>query len=916
MPNFATATIGVEVDTSKLPQQLEKVKAVTTKAAKEVEKSFAGMAADVTKKIFETANMVPKVIQRIAATIKPLIAAVGHVAEVFRAVFKAVLRVSSAIKWLTKGIPIISKLTAGIHTFLKGLSETPVWLKRLTTTLLHVVDAVKGVVTSVLKAFTGIRATVKEMWQISKMPPGLKSVTDVFKALSRTVHELGLRLRQGAEYLGAYILGYEKVKAQVMIAEILAKTEDKLRTAMLKRKEAWDKVRVMWPIKVNLLKEATEATKQSTEATKQSTRAVLDLAEATKKGRAEWDKMSKAAQDAALVEAAQKAGKVAGRIVEKYSAAGKVVRSLGDDIIRGVQQQGQTMYDISGVMVKAYVGAFKAIHDAAEWTFGKIVAAAKWAADKMGIYIKWAVGIATVSWAGFYAYIVHAAMDVEDAYQDTWGTTRDVLSDMRDALKGVAAVIGKPFLPRIRAAAEAMTQWLVKARPQIKIWAEKVAYYLGWVEGALKDWVAYLTTDWRGGVSVALHVITELFKGLAESLVAIMETAGRMAGKALVDSLVGGVTGALQRLATTQQRAVEWLGEKLMKSSEEAQRDFTRLTGIPLGRQFPAGIGLGPREKVVDEEKDLSKRLIQIARERAANIKTILEGMPTWGITPRVPPAIPGAAPGADEMVRREEQQGVFYRELLAERVGAYKSIYGEIRHITYGAHKEQMKDLKELSEWYRYLGVDVQTLTRWYQEQADVLREEYLLSFGDIRSGFQAAGTAIRREITTWAERAYEFSFAFQDAFASGLERSMRDMKNWKDHMLNMLEEVYWKAVRIAFIDPLATGLASVFAGALGGTPVKPTAFTSPHGGPAAGSLQHGGTVLQTGWAKVHKGETYSGVGGGSLEVNINYTGQERPRVTEADYDIKGQIKKVNLELMAHDRATQRGIQQVARAG
>jgi len=118
-----------------------------------------------------------------------------------------------------------------------------------------------------------------------------------------------------------------------------------------------------------------------------------------------------------------------------------------------------------------------------------------------------------------------------------------------------------------------------------------------------------------------------------------------------------------------------------------------------------------------------------------------------------------------------------------------------------------------------------------------------------------------------------------------------MRDFDNWKDHLLNVFEEVYWSAVRIAFIEDMAKGLAAGMTagmsagidalfggggGSAGTQSIDPNAvnYIAPPG------AQHGGEVMRTGLAVVHKGETYSGVnhdygggGGGTqtMEIRIN---------------------------------------------
>jgi len=259
----------------------------------------------------------------------------------------------------------------------------------------------------------------------------------------------------------------------------------------------------------------------------------------------------------------------------------------------------------------------------------------------------------------------------------------------------------------------------------------------------------------------------------------------------------------------------------------------------------------------------------------------------------------------------------------------AYRTMRDEMGRMTKEVYESQLKIIDGLRKDYEAAGVNVKVLTIWYKEQAELLSIEYLKAAGGIAGGFQAAGMQIKREITTWGERAYEFSMTFRDSIASGLEATMRDFDNWRDHLLNVFEEVYWSAMRIAFIEPIAGKLAGVMAGAVGGllTPTAPLGsaanpFIAPKGsfGAPKPELQHGGTVLETGWAKVHKGETYSGVQGnygrGNLEVHIRNEGSEKLEVSNAQEYVLSDRRIINVttRAMIMDKRYQNSIKQASR--
>jgi len=272
-----------------------------------------------------------------------------------------------------------------------------------------------------------------------------------------------------------------------------------------------------------------------------------------------------------------------------------------------------------------------------------------------------------------------------------------------------------------------------------------------------------------------------------------------------------------------------------------------------------------------------------------------------------------------DLAVANEEAADEAERNAVA-LADAYRSVRGEMGKMTKDVYEGEMAALSELKLEYEKLGMDVKTLTSWYEEQVEVLEIEYLQAVGSLAGGFRAAGTQMRREMKSWGEVAYEFSMELETSIARGLENTLRNFDNWKEQLLRMLEEIYWAALRIAFIEPAAKGLAGAFAGAAG------SLLGGGGGGgyPAQGvryGLQHGGTVAKTGWAVVHEGETFSGVnhdyGERPIEVNVNYIGQEKHEVSveESVGEFKQTVLKITMEAMQNEPKYRRGIRQAARS-
>jgi len=63
--------------------------------------------------------------------------------------------------------------------------------------------------------------------------------------------------------------------------------------------------------------------------------------------------------------------------------------------------------------------------------------------------------------------------------------------------------------------------------------------------------------------------------------------------------------------------------------------------------------------------------------------------------------------------------------------------------------------------------------------------------------------------------------------------------------------------------------------------------------------SAQHGGEVMRTGLAVIHKGERYSGVGKslGDMQIHIHNEGSEKLGISDADYDFKNAVLNITTQ-------------------
>lgn len=128
-------------------------------------------------------------------------------------------------------------------------------------------------------------------------------------------------------------------------------------------------------------------------------------------------------------------------------------------------------------------------------------------------------------------------------------------------------------------------------------------------------------------------------------------------------------------------------------------------------------------------------------------------------------------------------------------------------------------RNSQKIAEAYNMEEQGVEDLIKAYEEEQQRLIEIERLKKGSWSDGFKAFAMEAQATFKTAGEKAYEFAQTMEDSIARGLENISKDMSNWKDSMVDMLKEIYFAAIRIAFIQPAAQGLAgglSAFGSAL----------------------------------------------------------------------------------------------------
>lgn len=169
----------------------------------------------------------------------------------------------------------------------------------------------------------------------------------------------------------------------------------------------------------------------------------------------------------------------------------------------------------------------------------------------------------------------------------------------------------------------------------------------------------------------------------------------------------------------------------------------------------------------------------------------------------------------------------------------------------------------------------------------------------------------------------------AMEDSFANAFEAMAFEAKKFGDVMKAVARDILMEMMRIMIFRPAAqeladwltpalSGLAGALfgptAGAAGGPPTTAGVQQYALGG-YGGGLQHGGTVIKTGWAEVHRGEKFSGVGGGgNLDVHIHNEGEGKFEISEVEeYAISDQrIIDVTIRAAGTHGPFRRSIKQI----
>lgn len=235
---------------------------------------------------------------------------------------------------------------------------------------------------------------------------------------------------------------------------------------------------------------------------------------------------------------------------------------------------------------------------------------------------------------------------------------------------------------------------------------------------------------------------------------------------------------------------------------------------------------------------------------------------------------------GGLEKAKKELEDDKALRDMRAR----WKNVYNELEK-----NKELIKDVAETN-----LEQTMKDITEATKEVAE--------QFGPFG-----------KEIDRWGTKANDVWKRMGEGGARALD-SISDtltelVMKGKADFASLAKAILADLLQITIRWQMAQVMMGLMPGLPWGTTVAPisTGLTSPHGGPAAPTamlgVQHGGEIAKTGWAVVHKGETYSGVNnemGMGKPPNViinNNTGQPMEQESTPSFDGENWVANIVIK-------------------
>lgn len=173
----------------------------------------------------------------------------------------------------------------------------------------------------------------------------------------------------------------------------------------------------------------------------------------------------------------------------------------------------------------------------------------------------------------------------------------------------------------------------------------------------------------------------------------------------------------------------------------------------------------------------------------------------------------------------------------------AHRAMYANMKRMTIDHYRFRVKVIEDLRDKYAASGIERLQVEQWYIEQVKKLDIEQLRSSENMFDGLRAAGMQMQLEMKSLGNISFEAAMTMQRGFGDAFADVLMRIETVNDALRNLAMSVARVALTRMGENIYAGIYSGIFSGlfAKGGTP---NVFTSPHGGPAAGSYQHGGWI------------------------------------------------------------------------
>lgn len=457
--------------------------------------------------------------------------------------------------------------------------------------------------------------------------------------------------------------------------------------------------------------------------------------------------------------------------------------------------------------------------------------------------------------------------DVFERQMKSWTSQLKLLWNQ---ITATAIAIGTKLAPNL----EALNEWYKNNEATIARWALTTAAYMVFVKDIMVSFLQFMFTDWKAGLEFVKDISIKVFEEIAERIKEVM--------KEMVADIILAVDGLGAKIIDGVRKG--W--EESVQSFKNSWKDsFKEALGVMfetpeqtkerLGR--PADVAFGSPEywrgqlRQGGYTEDQIKKMFEkkpeaFVQERGRNYVFQIE-KPKSVLESIAPP----------ELMIKFDAATKKLRDNLAE-IGMVAEKTGEA--ITTGV-KQPLEGAAGAAE---ILGENFERFQMAMQEWADDAENIYVNLANVVSNAFDRLSRSLAQMVMKG-----------KADFRVLAESVMADL-------LAMIIRAQLARAAMAIIP----GLAQYFPGYIPATPapVPVNAFTSPHGGPALPGLQHGGEILKTGLAVVHKGETYSGVGGvlnapPNIIIN-NQSKQEMEQERPVSFDGENWVANIVIKKIA----------------